>query len=82
VTLLSTVKADRTLDTLGLYCPVPILRTREEIDKMTIGQILEIVADDPAAEEDLKRFAKRVGHEVVSIQNEGNILRIFLKKTR
>lgn len=79
---MSTVKADRTLDTLGLYCPVPILRTREEIDKMTIGQILEIVADDPAAEEDLKRFAKRVGHEVVSIQNEGNILRIFLKKTR
>jgi len=79
---LQKVKADRTLDTLGLYCPVPILRAREEIDKMTIGQMLEIVADDPAAEEDLKRFAKRVGHEVVSIQHEGNLLRLFLKKMR
>jgi len=79
---LQTVKADRTLDTLGLYCPIPILRTREEIDKMMMGQILEIIADDPAAEEDLKRFAKRVGHEVVSIQHEDDLLRVFLKKTR
>jgi tRNA 2-thiouridine synthesizing protein A len=76
------IRADRTLDTIGLYCPVPVLRAREEIDKLAVGQILEIDADDPAAEEDLKRFAKRLGHEVLSVESSGNSVRVFLRKVK
>ena len=56
------------LDCLGIYCPEPLFQTREAIDKLEPGQILELLADDPAAEEDIKRFVKRTGHELVSYE--------------
>jgi len=54
-----TEQAHGIVDGIGLYCPVPVLNTRQEMDKLAIGQILEVWADDPAAEEDLKAWAKR-----------------------
>ena len=57
-----------TLDCIGLYCPEPLFQTREAIDAVEIGDVLEVFADDPAAEEDLTRFAKRAGHEVVAVE--------------
>jgi len=72
---------DHTLDCIGLFCPEPLFQTRQEIDAIEIGQVLEVLADDPAAEEDLKRFAKRTGHEVLSIEKKQDHLRILIKKT-
>ena len=59
------VKVTRTLDCLGLYCPQPLFQTRESIDSIAIDEVLEVITDDPAAEEDIKRFAKRTGHEIM-----------------
>lgn len=70
----------RTLDCVGLYCPEPLLQTREAIDSVDVGDVLEVIADDPAAEEDLTRFAKRTGHEVVSVEHYGDQLRILLRR--
>jgi len=44
------VKAARTLNCLGLYCPEPLFQTRENIDQIKPGGILEVITDDPAAE--------------------------------
>jgi len=74
------VKADRTLDALGLYCPIPILRTREEIETLEKGQVLEILCDDPAAEEDMDRWAKRTGNEVLLVEKKDGRLRILVRK--
>jgi len=52
------VTAVRTLDCLGLYCPEPMFQIRENIDRIKPGEILEVITDDPAVEEDLQRFAK------------------------
>ncbi|MCP4156778.1 MAG: sulfurtransferase TusA family protein [bacterium] len=68
-----------TLDTIGLYCPEPLFRTREKIDTLDEGDILEVLADDPAAEEDLKRFAKRTGHQLILFEEKDEILRFLLK---
>ena len=46
----SAKRTHRTLDCIGLYCPMPVLNTREEMDKLAIGEILEVWADDPASE--------------------------------
>ncbi|HDP97045.1 MAG TPA: sulfurtransferase TusA family protein [Euryarchaeota archaeon] len=73
---------DAELDCVGLYCPIPIARTKEEIDLLDIGQILRVEADDPAAEEDIKRWAKRTGHEILDFRKEGNILTFLIKKTK
>jgi TusA-related sulfurtransferase len=55
---------------------------REELDKLAIGQILEVWADDPAAEEDIARLAKRIGQEVLEISKDGSRIRFILKKMK
>jgi tRNA 2-thiouridine synthesizing protein A len=70
------------LDCIGLFCPIPIARTKEEIDKIEVGQILKVEADDPAAEEDIKRWAKRVGHDVVKLEKSGNVIVFWIKRKK
>lgn len=70
----------KTLDCIGLYCPEPLFQTREQMDALNEGEILEVLADDPAAEEDLKRFAKRTNNEIVKFENNQGNLRFFIKK--
>ncbi len=70
------------LDCIGLYCPEPVFRTRQEIDKLSIGQVLEVVADDPAAEEDIKRLVKRLGHQLLEVRKEKDVFHFFIKKMK
>jgi TusA-related sulfurtransferase len=74
------MKADKELDCLGLYCPEPIFRTRMALDEMEKGAILKMTADDPAAEEDLKRLSERLGHEVLEIIKNDDQVTLFIKK--
>jgi tRNA 2-thiouridine synthesizing protein A len=71
---------DAELDCVGLYCPMPIARTKLEIDKLEAGQVLKVEADDPTAEEDIKSWARRTGHEIVKLAKEGTILTFFIRK--
>jgi tRNA 2-thiouridine synthesizing protein A len=75
-------KPNRKLDCLGLYCPEPVFKTRMELDEMKKGEVLEILADDPAAEEDIKSLAKHLEQEIVSVSKEGNKVRILIRKTK
>lgn len=75
-------KPDKELDCLGLYCPEPVFRTRLSLDEMEVGEVLEVTADDPAAEEDLQRLAKRLGHEVVSVESDDDQVRILIRKLK
>ena len=61
---------------------MPIAMTKEGIDKIDVGQVLRVEADDPAAEEDIKRWAKRTGHEILKFEKEGTILTFFIKKKK
>jgi TusA-related sulfurtransferase len=74
-------KPNRTLDCLGLYCPEPVFRTRLELDKMKTGEILEVLADDPAADSDIRSLVKRTNQELIDVKKEGNTIRIRIKKT-
>jgi TusA-related sulfurtransferase len=59
-----------------------IAMTKGEIDKLEVGQVLKVEADDPAAEEDIKRWAKRTGHEILEFEKEGTVLTFFIKRTK
>ena len=71
-----------TLDCVGLYCPQPLFQTKQAIEGIEVGQVLEVIADDPAAEEDLKRFAKRTGHEVVLFERDGDEMRFLIRRRK
>ena len=78
----SSAKADRSLDCLGLYCPEPVFRTRLELDTLAPGETLEVVADDPAAEEDIRSLVKRLGHVLVDVDRHDRITRILVQKVK
>jgi len=59
-----------------------VLRTREEIEKVKVGDLLKVMADDPAAEEDLKRWAKRAGQEVVDVKKEGEDITVAIRRIK
>jgi TusA-related sulfurtransferase len=73
---------DRVLDCVGLFCPMPILKTREAMRAMAIGQVLEMLSDDPASEADLKSWTDRTGHELVAVERHGPLFRFVVRKTR
>ena len=56
--------------------------TKEEIDKIEIGQILKREAEDPAAEEDIKRWAKRTGHELLHFEKQDTIMTFYIKRKK
>ena len=76
------IKPNQELDCVGLYCPEPVFRTRQEIDKMVVGEILEVVADDPAAEEDIPRLVKRLEQQLVEMRKENGQFHFVIKKIK
>ena len=75
------VKPNASLDCVGLYCPEPVFRTRLELDKLEVGEVLEMLADDPAAEEDIKSLVKHTGYELLHFSKEGDVLRFLIRRT-
>ena len=49
---------------------------------MEVGEVLEVTADDPAAEEDIKRLVRRLGQEVVGFESDGEKVRFLIKKVK
>lgn len=73
-------RPDKVLDCIGLYCPEPVFRTRLALDEMEAGEVLEVTADDPAAEEDIKRLVRRLGHEILSLESDDDQVRFVIRK--
>jgi tRNA 2-thiouridine synthesizing protein A len=76
------IAPDRTLDCLGLFCPMPILKVREALKPMLIGQTLEMLSDDPASDADMKSWAARTGNELLTVEKDGPVFRFLVRKTK
>jgi len=72
----------KTIDVRGLYCPEPVFRTKIEIEKMSKGDTLRVVSDDPDSEEDISRWVNRNGHELVSLNKTERDLEFTIKKAK
>ncbi|WP_417721828.1 sulfurtransferase TusA family protein [Salipiger sp.] len=62
---------DHELDASGLLCPLPVLKARKRLQGMSAGQVLRVVADDPAAVIDVPHFCAEAGHALVATGDEG-----------
>jgi tRNA 2-thiouridine synthesizing protein A len=68
------------LDTLGLRCPEPVMLIRIEIRKLQVGDLLEVVADDPATTRDVPAFCRFMDHELVSAETTSAPYRYVIRK--
>ncbi len=76
-----TIKTDETLDTRGLACPMPLLKTKKALKSMKTGQVLEILGDDPGSKNDIPDWSNKGGNEFLGMTDadEGHT-RYFVKK--
>jgi len=74
------MKADQSLDCMGLYCPMPIVKTAEKIKQLKLGEVLEVVADDKGIELDMPAWCEAIGHEFLGVvEEEGNEIKVYVK---
>src|SRR5260370_33705135 len=76
------VNPDRQIDCTGLFCPMPIVMTREAIAQMGVGELLEMRSDDPASEADMRSWARNTGHDLLEITRRGIVYRFVIRRTR
>jgi tRNA 2-thiouridine synthesizing protein A len=72
---------DRKIDCVGLFCPMPILKTREAMKLIESGQVLEMTSDDPASEADVRSWSARTRNQLVSVERNGPVFRFLIRKT-
>jgi tRNA 2-thiouridine synthesizing protein A len=80
------IQADVKLDTLGYFCPMPIIMTSKKIKELTVGQVLEVVSDDEGIKKDMPAWCHTTGHEMVGLEEEQSdstaIYKAFVKRTK
>lgn len=70
----------QTLDAKGLACPMPIVQTKKSIDMIHSGEVLEVLATDKGAINDIPAWAKSGGHTVLEQKTEEDVLYFYIQK--
>jgi tRNA 2-thiouridine synthesizing protein A len=74
------MKADYTLDCVGLYCPMPIVKTSEKMKELKAGEVLEVVADDKGIKQDMPAWAQTTGNEFLGVEEGKGEIRVYVRK--
>ncbi|WP_216828490.1 sulfurtransferase TusA family protein [Alkalihalobacterium elongatum] len=74
------VTVNKVLDAKGLACPMPIVKTKKEIDTLEPGQVMEIQATDKGSTADIKAWASSTGHQYLGTVEDGDVLKHYLRK--
>lgn len=73
---------DKTVDYKGLFCPMPIVKIAGAIKEIEVGQVLEMLADDPGSKADMQAWARQTGHELLDVREEGGVFKFYVRRTR
>ena len=71
---------DTELNCEGLNCPLPVLKTKKEIDGMSSGEILKMTSTDPGSVNDVTFWSKTNGNYLLSHTEDGGVYTFFIQK--
>jgi len=75
-------KVDKTVDYKGLFCPMPIVKIAKDIKEIEVGQVLEMLADDPGSKADMDAWARQTGHELLDAKEEGGVFKFYVRRSK
>ncbi|WP_366922679.1 sulfurtransferase TusA family protein [Metallumcola ferriviriculae] len=75
------MKADTTVDAVGLLCPMPIVKLSKGVKAMESGQVLELLADDAGADSDVPAWCKKTGNEFISSEEGDGCKKYYIRKS-
>jgi tRNA 2-thiouridine synthesizing protein A len=68
------------LDASGLNCPLPLLRLKKALMDMSSGDVVKVIATDPAAHLDFGVYSDQTGHQIIQLIKESNKQIFYFKK--
>ncbi|MBE8540640.1 sulfurtransferase TusA family protein [Geoglobus acetivorans] len=71
---------EKSVDCIGMFCPMPLFLTRKAIEEVEVGDVIEVLADDPSARKDIPEWAERAGHKVLSVEEDDGIFIIRIQR--
>jgi tRNA 2-thiouridine synthesizing protein A len=72
----------KTLDYKGLKCPMPIVKISQEVPKMALGEVAEVLTTDPGALSDFPAWARSTGQQVLETKQESGLIKIYVKRIK
>ena len=72
--------ADHILDTKGLNCPMPIMKTKKALKGMAAGQTLEVLSTDPGSVSDMESLCRTTGHKLMESAQDDGIYRFVIER--
>jgi tRNA 2-thiouridine synthesizing protein A len=70
----------RTLDASGLACPMPVVRTRQAIDELASGEVLEVISTDRGSLRDLPAWAESTGNRLIEQREDADRFIFLIEK--
>jgi tRNA 2-thiouridine synthesizing protein A len=70
------------LDTFGLLCPIPIIKTAAKVKQMNTGEILKVLSDDPGILEDMPAWCTTSGNELMAIEEHDDEYHVYIRKLK
>jgi tRNA 2-thiouridine synthesizing protein A len=74
------MQADLEVDTSGLMCPLPLLRLKKALQTMEAGQVVRVLATDPASVIDFGVFLEQAGHQMLEHKEETGVFFYLIRK--
>lgn len=74
------VQHDELLDARGLPCPLPLLKAKQALSRLSPGQTLEVMATDAGSWGDFETFIAHSIHEMPAREERGNVLYFWIRK--
>ncbi len=71
---------EESLDAVGMMCPVPIVELAKKMKTLTPGTVLMLASDDEGVIEDVPSWCNRTGNEYLGHEEEGDIIRSYVRK--
>jgi len=79
---MTSIKTDQVLDCKGLLCPIPVIKTKQAIQKMNIGEVLEMISTDPGSVPDMEAWSRQTGHELLQHKKEDAFFIFYIRKAK
>ncbi len=68
------------IDVKGKMCPIPVALTKRKLESMVSGQLLEVNGEGEAELENISRWVKNNGHEVVEVSKDAGEFKLLIKR--
>lgn len=75
------MEADEVLDVSGLACPMPVLKTKQAMNKLESGKTMKVIATDKGSKSDIPAWVKQTGNELLDMTEEGEKFIYIIKKS-